>query len=267
MDENPTKTSLTVEQKFGFVFLLIFAILFLVLSFFQLRNNLYRPYALTDSVPSVLIQEKFSDPSEALHYRDTDKDSLNDFEEIYVYGTSAYLDDTDSDGVKDKDEISQGRNPVCAEGTACDKQNAENLPNQTLESWIKNPEPEAVMLDSQAQILNDPEKIKEILISSGIEAALLQNLTDAEIKEIGAEIFASMEFEDAVNSKLSAISKTTSSVEISTSSSMTKEQLFANPKLLRQTLIDTGYIDKEALNKLTDEEVKKVAEQMLDFSK
>ncbi|MDO9509933.1 MAG: hypothetical protein Q7J14_01435 [Candidatus Magasanikbacteria bacterium] len=261
MDENPIKTSLTVEQKFGFVFLLIFAILFLVLSFFQLRNNLYRPYALTNSVQSILIQENFSDPTEAHHYRDTYKDGLNDFEEIYVYGTSAYLDDTDSDGVNDKDEISQGRNPVCAEGTACDKQNSENIPSQTLESWIKNPEPET-MLISPEQFLNNPEELKKLLIASGIEESLLAGLTDEEIKAIGEEIFNSVEFESALNTQISDISKTTSS----TVSSLTKEQLFADSALLRQALLDTGYVDKEALDKLTDEEVKKAAELMLDFS-
>ena len=266
MDENPIKTSLTVEQKFGFVFLLIFAILFLVLSFFQLRNNLYRPYALTNSVPSLLVQEKFSDPTEALHYRDTDRDGLNDFDEIYVYGTSAYLDDTDSDGVKDKEEISQGRNPVCAEGTACDKQNAENLPVQTLESWIKNPEPDNTII-SPEQFLNNPEELKKLLISSGIEESLLAGLTDEEIKAIGEEIFSSIEFESALNTQISNISKATSSTVTSTVSGLTKEQLFANPTLLRQTLIDTGYVNKEALDKLTDEEVKRAAEQMLDFSK
>lgn len=259
MDENPLKNSLTLEQKFGSVFLLIFAILFIVLSFFQLRTNLYRPYALTSNVPDTLIKEKFSDPTEALHYRDTDRDGLNDFEEIYVYGTSAYLDDTDSDGVKDKDEISQGRNPICAEGTLCDKQSSENLPSQSLEAWIKNPEPDAVPFSSE-QYLKDPKALKELLISSGIRSELLEGLSDEDLLVLGQEIFNSTEFQNALNTQLSNISK------MSTTSTLTKEQLFADPALLRQALLNTGYVDKASLDKLTDEQVKKAAEQMLDFS-
>jgi hypothetical protein len=259
MAENQEKTGLTLEQKFGFVFLLIFAVLFLVLSFFQLRNNLYRPYALTSNVPDTLIKEKFSDPTEALHYRDTDKDGINDFEEIYVYGTSAYLDDTDSDGVNDKDEISQGRNPICAEGTSCDKQNAESLPVQILESWIKNPDSTTTTLFDAQQYLNNPAELKKLLLASGISEESLSGLTDEELKSIGEEIFNSDEFKNALNLQLSTASKTNTST-------LTKEQLFANPVLLRQALLDTGYVKKDALDKLTDAEVRKAAEQMLDFS-
>lgn len=266
MAENQEKTGLTSEQKFGFVFLLIFAILCLILSFFQLRNNLYRPYALTNSVPDNLVKEKFSDPTEALHYRDTDVDGLNDFDEIYVYGTSAYLDDTDSDGVKDKDEISQGRNPLCAEGTSCDTQNAENLPSQALESWIKNPDSTSSTLFNTEEYLNDPAKIKALLISSGVNEESLTGLTDDELKTLGAEIFSSDEFKSALSLQLSNVSKISGTGTTTVSSTLTKEQLFASSTLLRQTLLNTGYVSETALNKLTDEEVKQAAEQMLDFS-
>jgi len=259
MAENSIKSGLTLEQKFGFVFLFVFAIAFLVLSFFQLRNNLYRPYALTNAVPDVLIKEKFSDPTEALHYRDTDRDGLNDFEEIYVYGTSAYLEDTDSDGVKDKEEILQGRNPLCAEGTSCDKQNAETLPSQILEIWIKNPDSTSSSLFNSEIYLDNPAELKKLLIASGVSAEMLKDLTDDELKEIGQEIFGSTEFQNALNSQFINLGE-------SNTTTLSKEELFANPALLRQKLLETGYVDKSALDKLSDEEVKKAALQMFDFS-
>ncbi|HRY36871.1 MAG TPA: hypothetical protein P5230_03285 [Candidatus Magasanikbacteria bacterium] len=258
MAENQEKTGLTLEQKFGFVFLLIFAVLFLVLSFFQLRNNLYRPYALSNAVPSTLIKEKFSDPTEALHYRDTDKDGLNDFEEIYIYDTSAYLEDTDSDGIKDKEEILQGKNPICAEGSSCNQESGETKTEQILESWIKDSQSEGYILNP-ADYFNDPVQIKKILISSGISEDLLVGVTDEELKQIGQEVFNSVEFKNALNTQLSGSGQ-------GTSTTMSKEELFANPTLLREMLLNTGYIEKTALEKLSDEEVKKVAEQMFDFS-
>lgn len=258
MAENQEKTGLTLEQKFGFVFLLIFAVLFLILSFFQIRNNLYRPYALSDAVPSTLIKEKFNDPTEALHYRDTDRDGLNDFEEIYIYDTSAYLEDTDSDGIKDKEEILQGKNPICAEGSSCSQEIGETKTEQILESWIKDSQSEGYILNP-ADYFNDPEQIKKILISSGISEDLLVGVTDEELKQIGQEVFNSIEFKNALNTQLSEASQ-------GVSTTLSKAELFANPTLLREALKNTGYIEKSALDKLSDEEVKKVAEQMFDFS-
>lgn len=260
MDENPIKTGLTLEQKLGFVFLFIFTILFLIISFFQIRNNLYRPYALSNAVPDILIKEKFSDPVEALHYRDTDRDGLTDFEEIYIYGTSAYLADTDGDGVNDKDEILQGKNPICAEGSVCDKKSAEVSPIKNLENWIKDPESQGSLFDVST-ILNDPEQIKLLLISSGVDANLLTGFTEEEILELGQEIFTSEDFQTAMNIQMSNISK-----GVTSTTSLNKEEIFADINLLRNMILETGYVDKEALDKLTDEEVKKAAEQMFDFS-
>lgn len=259
MDENPIKSGLTLEQKLGFVFLFIFTIFFLIIGFFQIRNNLYRPYALSDAVPEILVREKFSDPIEALHYRDTDRDGLTDFEEIYIYGTSAYLADTDGDGINDKDEILQGKNPLCAEGSPCDRKEESHTPIQNLENWIKNPESQGSLFDMSA-ILNNPEQIRLLLTSSGVDANLLANFSDEEILQLGQEIFTSEDFQTAMNIQMSSVSKGSSEKTLS------KEELLANPLLLREMILETGYVDKESLDKLSDEEVKKAAEQMFDFS-
>jgi hypothetical protein len=51
--------------------------------------------------------------------KDTDVDTLNDYDELYVYGTSAYMEDSDSDGISDNVEISKGEDPLCAKGGDC----------------------------------------------------------------------------------------------------------------------------------------------------
>lgn len=257
MDENPIKTGLTLEQKLGFAFLFIFAVLFLIISFFQIRANLYRPYALSNVIPDVLIKEKFSDPIEALHYRDTDRDGLTDFEEIYIYGTSAYLSDTDGDGVGDKDEILQGKNPLCAEGAACDKQSFDSLPIQNLESWVKSIEQGEMENFNIEEVFQNPEQIRLLLLSSGVEKELLDSLSDEELLYISQEIFNSDDFKEAMNLQV---------VVHDNDKPVNKEEAFSNPTLLREMMLNSGYVDKEALDKLTDEEVKKAAEQMFDFS-
>ena len=43
---------------------------------------------------------------------DTDRDSLTDYEEIYVYGTNPLIKDTDGDGLEDYDDIILGFSPL-----------------------------------------------------------------------------------------------------------------------------------------------------------
>lgn len=56
---------------------------------------------------------------ETLRGKDTDQDSLNDYEELYLYRTSPYLADTDGDTYSDYLEIKKGTDPLCAEGKVC----------------------------------------------------------------------------------------------------------------------------------------------------
>ena len=115
--EQPEETGLSKEQKIGFILLLAFAIFAIGLGIMQIRNTMYSRFALNDKVPFHLKDQV--NTVDALRFRDTDKDSLTDFDELYVYGTSPYLADTDSDGILDGEEIKRGINPNCAEGQDC----------------------------------------------------------------------------------------------------------------------------------------------------
>ncbi len=55
----------------------------------------------------------------ALKSKDTDGDTLTDYDELYGSNTSPYIADSDSDGVNDKDEVDRGTDPNCPEGTTC----------------------------------------------------------------------------------------------------------------------------------------------------
>lgn len=54
-----------------------------------------------------------------LKSKDTDRDGLDDYQEIYIIQTSQYLSDSDGDGISDKEEIARGSNPNCPEGKTC----------------------------------------------------------------------------------------------------------------------------------------------------
>ncbi|MEK9152317.1 MAG: hypothetical protein AAB692_03030 [Patescibacteria group bacterium] len=60
--------------------------------------------------------------SAKLKTSDTDKDGISDYDELYVFRTSPFLEDSDSDGINDGIEISQGYDPNCPKGKTCREQ-------------------------------------------------------------------------------------------------------------------------------------------------
>ncbi len=55
----------------------------------------------------------------ALKNKDTDGDGLSDYDELYVYHTSPYIKDSDSDGTPDGTEVKNGTDPNCPQGQDC----------------------------------------------------------------------------------------------------------------------------------------------------
>ncbi|MBD3311153.1 MAG: hypothetical protein GF349_01485 [Candidatus Magasanikbacteria bacterium] len=206
MAEN-NRSSLSREQKTGFGLLLIFGIVSIGLGFFQIRNNIYSPFALSYSEDdsSAVIDEQTR-----LQMVDTDQDGLNDFEEITFYETSAYIPDTDSDGIDDKTEVDQGTDPLCPEGEECvgqeyvegETEQDENLSPlsesaATPAELIGNPDfvnessGGAVDVD---EILSDPTKLRELLATTGeVPAEVLENISDEQLLQMAQESMGEME--------------------------------------------------------------------------
>lgn len=134
VETNPA-SQFSREQKIGFVFMLIFAILAVGLGMLQLRNTVYGPFVVKNKTGAANL---VTDEQAQLKAVDTDHDGLTDYDELYVYSTSPYLPDSDSDKVNDKDEIAKGTSPLCAEGKTCS--DVADLPaTSTLTSIVANP--------------------------------------------------------------------------------------------------------------------------------
>lgn len=70
--------------------------------------------------------------------KDTDEDDLDDFAEIYVFGTDPVLEDTDGDSLSDGDEIKLGFNPIEKDTDKNGVLDCDEIKEQKLEVRIKN---------------------------------------------------------------------------------------------------------------------------------
>lgn len=190
MSEEQGREGLSKEQKIGVILLSVFSVFAIGLGILQIRNTMYAPFALSNKIPPLVRNDINS--SEALMYRDTDKDGLNDFDELYVYSTSPYLADTDSDGIPDKVEVDKGSNPLCPEGQNCVEVGVSNdtLPNTNpfpSASSTLGPEPTAQDLE---KILSSPAETRKVLLDAGFDKKILDATSDADLMRMVKEILS-----------------------------------------------------------------------------
>lgn len=190
--QSESKRKLTYEQKISFVLLLVFGCLALGLGALRIRNTMYKPFALSNAIPVTI--SNLADNINSLQYRDTDFDGLNDFEEKYIYQTSMYLADSDSDGIDDKTEVSRGNNPLCPSGKNCSGNLVsvsglqQNSTSTILGNSIKAPEQKPEDLN---KLLNDPKKLRSALLSAGVDSKVLDQVTDDQLLFIVSEAIPS----------------------------------------------------------------------------
>ncbi len=117
-------TALRSEQRTAVVVLLLCTVSAAGLSISQLGQQLHAPFFISKNKAD-LTQKFFADQAqqdnkvELLKQKDTDHDGLSDYDELYVYHTSPYLADSDSDGIPDAIEVAQGTDPNCPQGKTC----------------------------------------------------------------------------------------------------------------------------------------------------
>lgn len=141
------------------------------------------PYFLTlDETPFADSQEQTRLQELAdLQKLDSDGDTLSDFDEQYVYYTSSYLADTDSDGVADNVEVSSSTDPACAEGQICNQIRA--LTDSATTAAV-----DTTAAGSELDILSEdeitPEAVKAELEKMGIPQSSFANVNDEDLIDV-----------------------------------------------------------------------------------
>ena len=170
-----TNKSLPRPQKNAVIFLSAVAVLIVVGWVWQMRAEIRRPFVYnvgTDTTSNATTTDYIN----ALKSRDTDGDGLSDYDEIYVYHTSPYLEDSDSDGIPDLQEIQQGTDPNCPQGKDCSAPIETAASSSPVVATSTNNSDQTVNGSSQSAITLPAD-----LSSVGINTTTLQNALSGQV--------------------------------------------------------------------------------------
>jgi len=229
------------EPKAIVGFLVIFGVLALFLGFWQLNNYLKSPFILNLSLTNQNLISQLSrlNGNYASKLMDTDHDNLSDYDELNIYKTSPYLEDSDSDGIDDYTEVSKNSDPSCPEGRICTAQNYNQ--NVNLNNLLN--------AEDQAGQASLAQAIRQSLIASGVSEAELNSIDDQTLIQL---------YSDVINQNNSA------NTNLSLPANVNKDELLNyNVEQIKQVLISGGATEAD-LAQMSDQEIIAAWQQLIN---
>lgn len=186
------KKPLSIGQKILAGVLVFSAIIVFFFGVWQFKRSINAPFerVATSGAQTSTSEQQEDNSIIEMQNKDTDEDGLSDYEEFYIYKTSPYLADSDSDGINDKKEIDMGSSPNCPQGSDCgiidSGSQQEVLPDIIDNTQTENKNTETDLFDFSD--LNDLSGLDSLSESdlSGMEDYMpdLSNLSVSEIREM-----------------------------------------------------------------------------------
>lgn len=187
------KPRITMREKVNTVLVVIVAIFAVFLGYYQLSYNISHPFTFAETPnkidPNVDCPGGNCDLKAQLaavvaaQNKDTDGDGLTDIAEINTYKSSPFLEDSDSDGINDGDEVKQGTNPNCPEGQNCFTSGSSITATGTV--------PTLALLPAATEIQITPAAIRDALRQGGFSDEYLSMFTDADLITMYQEVLKS----------------------------------------------------------------------------
>jgi hypothetical protein len=196
------------RHKIGFLLLIVAVVSITSLWVIQLRRNIISPLYGDSQTESVASNQPTQSEID-LRAKDTDSDGLNDWDELNLYKTSPYLNDTDSDTFSDKQEIDSGNDPTCPQGQTCTSISQTTTPetdttfsNSSLENLLNSAvtqtatiSPTATPATETKQLTAEEKKalqdvfgtnpkaadLRQFLLQAGMNQKTLDGLSDEQI--------------------------------------------------------------------------------------
>ncbi len=217
------------KKPTGIFFLLaVFALLAVIFGAMQWVDSIKLPFLLSESQQLATTESTGNESQDLLQLQvqDTDSDGLTDYDELYLYNTSMYLEDTDSDGYSDFQEIQDGFDPNCPKGSVCE---TITVNNTSLESDITN-------------LTN--EELRALLIEQGLSPEQVVGFDDQTLRETYNQALGTLEQDNQFSDLLDSV------------------DLNLSPDEIRQVLIEQGLSESE-VNQLTDQELTTIWQEAL----
>lgn len=184
-DGQKENNSYSKNQKLAVGFLVFFCVFAVILWTVQMKSRIGKPFALA---PLTVEDMKIGQNDQAFldqMIADSDKDGLPDADELSIYQTSPYLEDSDSDGHADKQEIESGNDPNCPSGQICaGKSEFVNQQQFSPASTTLSSAPAAgTALLSQSLLSGEinVSSLRQMLLSSGMNKEALDKISDADL--------------------------------------------------------------------------------------
>jgi len=191
---------MTSQQKISVLALGVFAVAAITLGLLHLNQGIVKSMVWYESSDTIEQTDREKDDKLAdLASKDTDNDSLTDYEELHVFNTSPYLVDTDGDGLDDAVEIQAGTDPNCPIGQECGATENE-IDGADQESRLQilgdpgfDPEGPAPTLPAEfEQLLTgedvSPEMLREVLKSSGADSQTVDSVDDEMLMKLYGDV-------------------------------------------------------------------------------
>jgi len=111
--------SLSSHQKLSLGVFIVIGLSTIVLGFFRINKAIVLPFKRTTGFAFKSAEQLEKERTQKLRTQDTDGDGLTDYDELYVFRTSPFLEDSDSDGQNDGAEVASESDPNCPAGKTC----------------------------------------------------------------------------------------------------------------------------------------------------
>ena len=193
------------EEKLALIFLIVAGIGGLFFGVKYLGKNLEAPFVVVSKGGEYLTSDKKKEAEAlAMQSRDTDGDTLNDYDEIYVYKTSAYLADSDSDGFTDASELTSGNDPNCPTGKECGGAPVEVAAGTGVtaepptfdfgaaQGLLDNTTPDTSVPQEEMGTLT-ASQLREMLLKNGADAAAIAKISDDDLLKMYADVLQELQ--------------------------------------------------------------------------
>jgi len=227
--------------------IVFFGLAAVALGFFQIKSNIYGSL-FTGNLSNT--NASGNDPTDLLGLRqkDTDQDGLSDYDELNLYKTSPYLQDSDSDGVSDQREIVMGTDPICHPNQNCfaawEEDTGETGISQETDSL--DPDMEDLLLTGKLKA----SQLRTALEDSGMSKEQISIFSDEDLLKMYQDILAENGASQVSSAENISLSDSDKSIENLTSAE------------IRSLLLESG-ISSDMLKDISDAELMQLVQDTL----